>query len=108
MRAGSLDRKITIQAASIADDGFSSEGLTSWTDIMTLSASAIPVNDAERFSAGGIKSTSMYRWIVRHSVAASRITPQNRLIYGREIFEIVGIKELGRRRGYEITGVSAQ
>lgn len=101
MRAGQLDRRVTIQRATETNTG---DGLIpSWATIATLWASRKDASDGERIAAGTILSTVVARFVVRSSTTARGILPRDRLIEGGSTFEVTGIKEIGRREALEIT-----
>ncbi|GGH24448.1 phage head-tail adaptor, putative, SPP1 family [Cribrihabitans marinus] len=106
MAAGKLDRRITLQRATVTDDGFSSDGEISWSDIATVWASATPVRDAEKIAAGQVLATIMYRFEIRFSSTVADLGPADRVIFDGKDFNILGVKPLGRREGFEITAAA--
>ena len=103
MRAGKLDRRLAILRAGLIDDGFQTVP-GDFTTVATIWASREDVSDGERGRASGVSATATSRFQVRHSATSAAITPQDRLSEGGETFDILGIKQLGRRIGLEITG----
>lgn len=99
-----MDRRITLQRVTHADDGFSSHGQETWSDLMTVWAEFESVSDSERMRAGGIEASSMARFRIRYSATAAGLGPEDRVLFDGREWEVVGIpKEIGRRRGLEIT-----
>lgn len=99
--AGSLDRRVTVTQIGATNTG------TGWTETTaTLGnfwASRRDVSDGEKAAAGTIIGTLVSRFVVRSSTLTRQIKPKDRLTEGGLAFEIVGIKEVGRREFLEIT-----
>ena len=64
------------------------------------------VSDAERMRAGEIQAHITTRFRVRWSAFSAGLTPKDRLICEGLVYDISGIKELGRRRTLEITAAA--
>lgn len=103
MHAGKLDRRVQFKRAAVIDDGYQerpgqyvSYGSPVW-------ASKSEIRDAEKFRAGGVGLDVQARFSVRWSSFTSGITRRDRLTCEGEEYGIVGIKEIGRREGLEIT-----
>lgn len=105
MKAGSLDRRITILRASVSRNSFNEE-LPTWNPMATVAAGAVPVSDGERQRAGETLATSKYRFTVRHSAMAATVDPRDRIKFEDRLFDVNGVKEIGRREGYEITATA--
>lgn len=60
----------------------------------------------ERWRSGTVQAGVEARFTVRHTPFASTVTPRDRLVADGEAFEIVGVRDLGRRRWIEITAAS--
>lgn len=101
MNYGALDRRI-----SVAQVGSTNTG-TGWTEttttLGTFWASRKDVSDGEKAAAGTVMGTVAARFVVRSSTMTRQIKPKDRLTEGGLVFEIVGIKEVGRRDYLEIT-----
>ncbi|MYZ46458.1 head-tail adaptor protein [Propylenella binzhouense] len=91
IRAGKLDRLVIIERATVAIDGYGREAST-WTTIATLRAEIV---DGATADDGESRTTFRTRF--------ASIVPTDRLIYAGEARNIVEVRELGRRRGLEIT-----
>ena len=100
--AGQLDRRIQFRRSQASDDGFST--VEAWADHgKAVWASRRDVSDRERQLSGQIGAVLMTRFVVRWSSFSSDITPKDRLICEGREFDILGIKEQGRRTFLEIT-----
>lgn len=98
-----MDRRITIERATRADDGFTSAGAAEWSTLAEVWAQATPVSDREKLQSGAVGATLTYRFRVRYSSALAGITPADRVVYGGVAYNIHAVKEVGRRAGLEIT-----
>jgi SPP1 family predicted phage head-tail adaptor len=102
MRAGKLDRKITLQRFTSTLDEYN-EPVKTWSTLATRSASYEPLSDGERFRAGETAANASARFVIRWSSAVSTLNPKDRLQYEGETWQILHVKEIGRREGIEIT-----
>ncbi len=101
MTAGALDRRITIRRATTTNGPL---GTTeTWVDLGTVWAARKDVSDGEKAAAGTVMSTLAARFTVRSNAITRGVRPSDVIVEGRLQFEIVGIKELGRRDYLEIT-----
>lgn len=105
MRAGRLDRRITLQRATSTKNGFN-EDVETWIDIGQRRASAMPVSDGERVRAQEVGSVISMRFQIRYSSDVAALSARDRLIYNGESYNITAVKELGRREGLEITAAT--
>jgi SPP1 family predicted phage head-tail adaptor len=103
MTAGKMDRRITLQRATATDDGFSTAGSLTWSDIAKVWAEVEQIKDGERWRAGAVEATVTHRFRIRYSSAWEDLGAEDRVIYQGREFNISGVKELGRREKMEIT-----
>lgn len=102
MQAGKLDRRVQFRRFTLTDDGFTT--VETWADHgAPVWASRRDVSDRERMAAMEVSATITTRFQVRWSRFTAGITPKDRLTCEGAEYEITGIKELGRRQGFEIT-----
>lgn len=105
MDAGQLDRRIRFLRGQKVDDGFAN--IDQWQDHGTpVWASRRDVSDAEKAGEGTVYAEVSARFRVRSSSFTRGILPTDRLVESGQVFEIIGIKQLGRRDFLEITGVA--
>lgn len=97
--AGDLDRRISIERKTLIDNGY--EETEAWAPVATLWASYSAISDGERFSAGADRADITARFRVRYR---ADITTKDRVSYAGQSFDIVAVKEVGRRQFTEITG----
>lgn len=103
MQAGKLNRRVTVLRKQAADDGFTSDGGTTWAAIGTIWASLSDLLDAERYRASELAVQATARMQVRYSSFTDAITPMDRILYNGGIYEITGIKRIGLKVGLEFT-----
>ena len=101
MKASDLDRRVTFQRPETTDDGFSKVDV--WLDLVATRAKVTPVSDGERWRAGEVGASVTHRFQVRWLNALADLNPKDRLIYEGRVFNISGVKEMGRRDGLEVT-----
>jgi SPP1 family predicted phage head-tail adaptor len=106
MRAGDLDRTITIQRfTEIGRDPFN-EPIMDWAPLATVSASVEHLRDTERWAAQEVGAEATLRFQIRYSSTVASTNPKDRLLYEEREHNIIAVKELGRRRGLEITATA--
>lgn len=116
MRAGRLDRMITIQrgGSTVGDDG---HPVDSWSTLGTLRrpASMVPIRGEERFSAPQYVAREQVEFRVQYAAVLADLTPLDRIIYPafesdspltdpetRRVYDIMAVHEIGRREGLQI------
>jgi SPP1 family predicted phage head-tail adaptor len=102
MRAGKLDRRVTIQRATIAPNGFN-EPVETWTDVATVWAQQRPNRGAERFSAQEINGQAVMTFHIRYR---TDLRVSDRIIYGGRVWNVIDIREVGRRVVTEFDAVA--
>lgn len=102
MRAGKLDRQITIERSTEAlnDHGTSAE---TWTPIAAVRAQLVEASTEEFRRAYGTSSDTVTIFRIRF---VDGVTLGDRVAYGEQHHNIKEIKEIGRRRGLELRTVS--
>lgn len=105
MKAGKLDRRITIQRAMITRDDYNEE-VSTWADLCTVWAAYEPVRDGERFRAGERAAELSARFQIRWSSKVAEVSAEDRLMFQGKVYEITHTKEIGRREGIELTTVA--
>ena len=102
MRAGKLDRRVTIQRATTAPNGFN-EPVETWTDVATVWAQQRPNRGAERFSAQEINGQAVMTFHIRYR---TDLRVSDRIIYGGRVWNVIDIREVGRRVVTEFDAVA--
>lgn len=115
MRAGRLDRLITIQrrSQSVSASGAQTE---TWTTLVNRrSASMTPVKGDERFNPPQTNAQEQIEFRIHYSADVADLSPKDRIIHpalgsdsptddptDRQIHDIVAVHEIGRREGLKI------
>lgn len=102
MEAGKLDRRISIERALVTIDAAGGEE-RDWYTHATVWAEVLPVSDGERWRAQEVAASVTTRFRIRWG-AGVEVT--DRIAYDGRVYEIVGVKEIGRREGQEITAAA--
>lgn len=105
MQAGRLDRMLRFRRAALQAGAFGQAEV--WSDHgLPVWAEKSDISDGERWRAGAVSAQVTTRFRVRWSVEMAGITPKDRLVCEGREYDIVGIKEIGRREGLELTAAA--
>lgn len=97
MRAGSLDRLIEIQVATVTYDEYRNQS-TAWATLVSLRAQLINrVSDSREGQNVTTDSTATFRTYFYPGV-----TLDHRVMFEGQAYTIKSIKELGRRAGMDL------
>ncbi len=105
MKAGALDRRVTLRRATEAANTLN-ERVQTWADLATVWGSKADVSDGERVRAQAIGSSITTRFQVRYSSISATLAPKDRVVCEGREYEVTGVKEIGRRVGVEITATA--
>ncbi len=105
LRAGDLDRRITIERSTETRDGLNNPVKT-WLPIATVWASKSDVSDSERVASQEVGAEIGTRFRIRRSRQVADINPKDRVIFEGRRYDISAVKEIGRREGLEISAVA--
>lgn len=103
MKAGPLDRRVTIQRFTETRNEYN-EPIAVWTDLATLSAQVIQQSGREFLSAD---QTQAERPVLFRLRWLDGVTVLDRVSYGGRVHNIQDVKELGRQEGLELMTVAA-
>ncbi len=102
MRAGKLDRTITIQSFTNTVNEYGTPIMT-WNDVATLRAQIVQSSTEEFIRAGAVDETV----IIFRTRYLSGVTNADRIAYDGSTFNLKEVKEIGRRKGLELRCVRA-
>lgn len=112
MRAGTLDRKITIQRGSVSLSASGDSTITWGTLVQRLSAAVTPTRGDERFTHPQLHAKQTTTFRVRWHEAISDLNPKDRIVYPAigsgetpeptAIYDVLAVHEHGRRETFEI------
>ncbi|MBX9452644.1 MAG: phage head closure protein [Mesorhizobium sp.] len=102
MRAGKLDRAITIErkTETVTPSG---SVVTAWTNIATVRAEIVQQSASEFLTGFGEAETGTIIFRIRYLAG---ITTADRITYEGTAYNIKEIAEIGRRRGLELRAVA--
>lgn len=103
MKPERLDRKITLERFNYTTDSGSGEQVKTWSALATVWASKRDVSDSERVASAEVSAEIGTRFQIRWDSSWSDLNPKDRVVYDGRTYDIVGVKELGRREGLEIS-----
>lgn len=98
MRAGKLDRRVTIRRATETRDDFNNPVQT-WADVATVWAQQRPNRGSERFTAQENAGAAVMTFHIRFR---SDVTVKDRIQYDGREWDIADVREIGRRVVTEI------
>lgn len=102
MKAGSLDRVITVQRAVESRDDLG-QVTNTWSVIASLRAAKIQATTTEYLREAGLQGDSVVifraRWL-------DGLTVRDRILCEGVAYDVKELKELGRRKGLEIRTVA--
>lgn len=103
MRAGVLDRLVTLEAKTVARDTLG-QPIETWAVVRKLHAQRVEGSRvAERFGANQTYATVTTIFRVGYFPALDTVTVDtHRLVYKGRLFNIHGAIELGRKNGVEL------
>lgn len=102
MRAGDLDRRITLLRFGVTYNT-SNEPIEAWAEAGKRWASKEDVSDGEKVRAAQVGASVTTRFRVRSDSLTRTLTSADQIVYDGSTYEIQGLKEIGRREGIEIT-----
>ena len=103
--AGKRDRKVKLERWGITRDGWNNP-IEGWTKLSTVWASKTDVSDTERLRAAEVGSALTTRFVIRWSKKVADFNTKDKLTCEGLEYDVVGVKELGRREYIEITAAA--
>lgn len=108
MRAGNLDRRITLQRKVVTQSS-TGQPIETWSSLTgNRWASVRPVDGDERFTAPQYAAKQQVEFRIRWSSDVADFTPLDRILYPADssdptaIYDVLAVHELGRRDGFLI------
>jgi len=112
MRAGRLDRIITIQRCTRTSSD-SGDVVESWATLIVRRAAGYrPLKGEERFNSEQVIGTEQVEWRIRYSTNVADLSQRDRIVHPalsedspedvpdeRNIHDILAVNEIGRREG---------
>lgn len=107
MRAGELDRRITIERYTESRNEFN-EPVLSWLPLATVWANRRDASASESWRAQEVGAQITTRFRIRYSSEVADVNPRDRIRYEGRLYNIVGVREAadGRNVALEIDAVA--
>ncbi len=99
MRSGRLDRRIIIEQNTNTSPNTHGDVVPSWSTLATVWAEIKPIRVNERFQGQQELAQAEYKIYIRYR---TDLDPKMRIQYNSEYYDILGIMEIGRKKGLEI------
>lgn len=92
MKAGALKHRITLQYLSDpVQDPETGDTVREWTDAASVWAQVVPFSVREFLQAAAVQNETSMRAVVRFSRLTAQITPDWRVKYGSDVYDIKGV-----------------
>jgi SPP1 family predicted phage head-tail adaptor len=102
MRFGTMDRRITIQRATLSANAYGERAET-WGTLATVWAEVqYKVGGGESLQSDQVFSEQRVHFIIRYSSDVSSVKPSDRVSYNGSSYQIEGVQEIGRGEGLRI------
>ena len=101
LHAGQLDRRVTIQQATFAQNGMG-EPIATWADVATVWGSFTPLAGREPFVSDQLAAFQQARFTLRYRSDVT-LTPKMRLVMDSRTYQILAVAEPVRRETIEVT-----
>ncbi|MBC2884331.1 phage head closure protein [Ochrobactrum sp. CM-21-5] len=98
MRAGKLDKVITLQRTTYVDDGYGGQ-IPVNEDFATMRAQLVQANTEEFLRAWGASAETAVIFRTRYR---ADLNTKVRVVYEGDGYDIVELKPIGRNRGWEL------
>ncbi|SMG45240.1 phage head closure protein [Paracoccus sp. J56] len=104
MRAGRLTNRIQIERNAVLVDDYGHARET-WLPVLTCKAEIKDATTTEFLTGPGEMDNRKAVFLIRYPLA--QITTADRLVMDGKAYNIVGLAEIGRRRGLELRVIAA-
>lgn len=91
--AGKLNKRVSLQTASLAADSYGAASTETWATTATLWANVEELTGSEGYEAQQTASSLSHRVTIRYRT----VTPQQRLLYGSRALRINAVLNPGQR-----------
>lgn len=103
MRAGRLDKSITVQQFTSTLDDYGTPTM-SWSDLATVRAQIVQATTEEFIRGFGASEETAIIFRIRH---LDNVDLGDRISFGSKVYNIKELKEIGRRKGLELRCVAS-
>lgn len=105
MNIGKLDKKISLQKCTPSYNE-TGQQIENWDEVKEVWAAHNPISDGEKWGSGEVKAFVTDRFIVRFCAALALIDATWRVNYDNRVYDIAGVKPIGRKAGFELTATA--
>lgn len=102
--AGALDRRVTLQRATVSANAFN-EPIETWGTLAVVSGGKRDASANEAYRAQEVGAQISTRFRLRHAPAIADLNPADRLIYAGRTYNITAVREVERNRWLEVDAV---
>jgi SPP1 family predicted phage head-tail adaptor len=106
MGAGARDRRLQLLRRTVVGKDDMGGELVTWPAIASVFAEREFASDGERMRADQAGASLTARFRIPWSSTWSSFDPTDRLLCERRLYDVTGVKELGRRKRLEITALA--
>lgn len=99
MNIGRMDRRITLQSATVVQDQWN-HPVQTWADVATVWATKAPRKSTEPTEVKQVVNLNVVEWYIRHR---TDIDAGDRVSYAGNFYDITGVQEIGRAEGLRLT-----
>jgi SPP1 family predicted phage head-tail adaptor len=105
MQSAQLDRKITLQRKNWSQDPYGAP-VETWVVLASVWSAKRDISDGERVAAAEVSASITTRFVIRYDSSWADLNPKDRIAFDGRVYDIWGVKEIGRREGFEITAAA--
>lgn len=98
LRAGDLDRMITIEQYALTRDA-DNQPIETWTAIATVAASWRRATANERLASGQVTAMVTDIFEIRWAPTVMDTDPKYRMVFGSRTYDLIEVTEIGRQEG---------
>jgi SPP1 family predicted phage head-tail adaptor len=103
--SGDLDRRITIQRATVTVNEFN-EPIETWGAVTTVWARRRDASATESYRAQEVGAQITARFTIRWSTTVESVNPRDRLSFEGRLYNITAVRDIGRNQWREIDAVA--
>jgi head-tail adaptor len=108
MRLGKMDRRVTVRRATTPARNALNEPIEVWTDLGTFWAEQLSQAPRESWKAAQTAAQVERVWRLGWNQRTASISPSDRLVCDGREYQIIGVTEVGRRKGVEIVAIGSE
>lgn len=101
MRAGKLDRRITIQCRTSTQSD-SGDPVITWVEVATVWAEHVNIRGSERLAQQQVVGYALMTFRIRWSSVVSEVSVLHRIIFDARTYDITDVRETKRREEIEL------